>query len=70
MNFIEEKLAQLDAIQEDIDKMPCGDERAERVVMIDKARKEIMSLEAHKEQGKPTHKIEDRLDEILEKLTA
>jgi len=65
MNFIEEKLSQLDAIQEDIDKMPCGDERAERVRQVDKVRRDIMALEVNRHKADYVYRIEDRIQALM-----
>jgi len=63
MNFIEEKLNQLQAIEDAIDSMPPGDERAEKVVMVERARKEIMQIAGGSREA------EGRLDKIINPLT-
>lgn len=68
MRFINEKLAELEDAQSALDRMPCGDERAEKVRLIDRARKEIMTLEAHVMRGRAVVRIEERVEEVFEQL--
>jgi len=64
-NFIEEKLAQLQAIQENIDKMPSGDERAERIRQVEKVRREIMALEVNSKKPGTVYRIEERIHALM-----
>ena len=57
-------LDQLQGIEKDIDRLPPGDERAEKVRLADRARSDIVKLDG----GSADYKIEKRLNDLLEQL--
>lgn len=53
-DYIDKKLAEIEEIEERSKEMPCGDEMAKTVTLIERARKEVIYIESHSEKGKHT----------------